>query len=276
MTLAPDFHFSQGNLQDYVDCPKRFQLRYMLRVPWPAVEAEPALENERYLQQGAAYHHLVHQYLVGVPPEQLSRSVTDQDLSRWWKNYLQTDPVGSYKPRYPEIVLSAPLSGNRLIAKYDVLAVDPGKRAVIVDWKTHRRRPSRHRLAKRIQTRVYRYLVVWTSSFLNDGQPFEPEQVSMIYWFPNFPEQPEGFAYDLAQYEADGDYLTLLIEEIKGLADQDFPLTDQERRCRYCPYRSLCRRGSKAGLLNEAEVDPEQLEDFELALDYEQIAEIEY
>jgi CRISPR/Cas system-associated exonuclease Cas4 (RecB family) len=276
MTLAPDFHFSQGNLQDYVDCPRRFQLRYMLCLPWPAVEAEPALENERYLQQGAAYHHLVHQYLVGVPPEQLTRSVTDQDLSRWWKNYLQAAPVDSFKSRYPEIVLSAPLNEDRLIAKYDVIAVDPGKRAAIVDWKTSRRRPSRDWLAKRIQTRVYPYLVVRAGSFLNDGKPFEPEQVNMIYWFPNFPEQSEEFLYNRAQYEADGDYLISLIEEIKGLADQDFPLTAQERRCRYCLYRSLCRQGDKAGLLDEAEEEPELLGDFEFALDFEQIAEIEY
>ena len=98
----------------------------------------------------------------------------------------------------------------------------------------------------------------------------------MIYWFPNFPEQPEEFSYNRAQYEADGDYLILLIEKIKGLADQDFPLTAQERRCRYCPYRSLCRRGTRAGPFDEAEDEPEWDDDVEIALDFEQIAEIEY
>ena len=42
--LPADFHFSQGSLQDYVDCPRRFQLRYMMKLAWPAVEAEPAVE----------------------------------------------------------------------------------------------------------------------------------------------------------------------------------------------------------------------------------------
>jgi hypothetical protein len=52
MTLLPlDFQFSQGSLQDYVDCRRRFQLRYLDQLAWPAVEAEPLLEHEqRYLR----------------------------------------------------------------------------------------------------------------------------------------------------------------------------------------------------------------------------------
>ena len=87
MTLPPGFQFSQGSLQDYVDCPRRFQLRYLLRVAWPALEAEPALENERHLRQGAAFHRLVHQHVLGLPPERLSRTVTDEAVRRWWRNY---------------------------------------------------------------------------------------------------------------------------------------------------------------------------------------------
>jgi hypothetical protein len=106
--------------------------------------------------------------------------------------------------------------------------------------------------------------------------PFQPEQVEMTYWFANFPQDPERFPYDADQYEADGAYLASLIEEIKTLGDDDFPLTAQDRRCRYCPYRSLCQRGVKAGALDEAEDEPEQSDDFDIALDFEQIAEIEY
>jgi hypothetical protein len=41
MTLPYSFHFTQSSLQDYLDCPRRFQLRYVLDQPWPAVESEP-------------------------------------------------------------------------------------------------------------------------------------------------------------------------------------------------------------------------------------------
>jgi len=280
MTLPTDFQFSQGSLQDYVDCPRRFQLRYLLRLAWPAVEVEPALENERHLQQGAAFHRLVHQHILGLSMERLSSMVTDKDLSRWWHNYLESAPADPAGLRYPEVALSAPVSGHRLVAKYDLIAVGPGQRSTILDWKTSRKRPRRQWLAKSLQTRVYPYLLVRAGSHLNEGTPFQPEQVEMIYWFANFPEDPESFPYDAAQYDEDSDYLASLIEEIKSAGqppgDDDFPLTTQERRCRYCPYRSLCRRGVRAGAFDEAEDEPEWADDFEIALDFEQIAEIEY
>jgi hypothetical protein len=304
MTLPTDFQFSQGSLQDYVDCPRRFQLRYIQRLAWPAVEAEPALENERHLQQGAAFHRLVHQHVLGLSPERLSSTITDEDLSRWWHNYLESAPVDPSAYLYPEVVLSAPVSGHRLVAKYDLIALmgssglglspsitlrtgpSPIEKAVILEWKTSRKRPQRKWLAERLQTRVYPYLLVRAGSHLleigdggsemGDWRPFQPEQVEMVYWFANFSQDPERFPYDAAQYEADDHYLASLIEEIKGLGDEDFPLTTQERRCRYCPYRSLCQRGVRAGSFDEMEDELEWGDDFEVVLDFEQIAEIEY
>ncbi len=276
MTLPADFAFSQGSLQDYVDCRQRFRLRYVLRRVWPAVEAEPALENERHLQQGAIFHRLIHQHVLGLAPERLASTIADEDLGRWWRNYLAHAPVGAAGSRHPELLLSAPVGGHRLVARYDLIAVDPGQRAVIVDWKTSRQRPPRKWLAERLQTRVYPYLLVRAGSHLNGGRPFPPEQVEMIYWFADFPDEPERFPYDAARYQADGEYLTSLIGEIEALGDDDFALTTQQRRCRYCRYRSLCRRGIGAGALDEAEDDLEQGDDLEIALDFEQIAEIEY
>jgi len=275
VTLPTNLQFSQGSLQDYVDCPRRFQLRYLLCLAWPAEEAEPALENERHLQQGAAFHRLVHQHVLGIAPQRLSSTVADAALRRWWHNYLEGGPADLPPSRYPEVVLSAPVGGYRLVAKYDLVAVDAGRRSVIVDWKTSRKRSRRKWLAERLQTRVYPYLLIRAGSHLNAGQPFEPEQVEMVYWFANFPATPERFAYDAAQYEADEVYLTLLIEEIRDLGDKDFLLTTQERRCRYCLYRSLCQRGVGAGAFDEME-EPGLSDDFDFNFDFEQIAEIEY
>jgi len=276
MTLPTDFQFSQCSLQDYVDCPRRFQLRYLLRLAWPAVEAEPALENERHLQQGAAFHRLVHQHTLGIAPERLSSAVADADLRRWWHNYLERGSEGLPATRYPEVVLSAPVGDYRLIARYDLIAVDPGRRGVIVDWKTSRRRLKRRWLSERLQTRVYPYLLVRAGAQFNKGQPFEPQQVEMVYWFAEYPDDPARFAYDTARYEAHEAHLTSLIEEIGGLENEDFPLTTQERRCRYCPYRSLCQRGIRAGAFDELEDELEPGGEFDISLDFEQIAEIEY
>ncbi|HET91683.1 MAG TPA: PD-(D/E)XK nuclease family protein [Chloroflexi bacterium] len=280
--LPPDFQFSQASLQDYVDCPRRFQLRYVERVAWPAPQADPPLENERYLQQGAAFHRLVHQHLLGLPAEQLSRLIVGEDLGQWWRNYLEARPPDLPPLHYPEVLLSAPVGGYRLVARYDLVAVAPGRRAVVVDWKTSRRRPRRERLAQRLQTRVYPYVLVRAGAQLNDGQPLTPAQVEMIYWFAPSPAHPERFVYDQDRYAQDEARLTALIEEIGGLAVGELPRTSQGRRCDYCSYRSLCERGVMAGPLAELEDEqegeevPEQEENWDVAFDFEQIAEIEY
>ncbi|MCZ7543432.1 MAG: PD-(D/E)XK nuclease family protein [Anaerolineae bacterium] len=282
-TLPDDFRFSQGSLQDFVDCHRRFQLRYLLEVAWPAVEVEPALDFERHVRQGAAFHRLVHQHMLGLPVERLSRMVddaADPDLSRWWRNYLE-HPMDDLPPRrYPEVTLSAPVRGHRLVAKYDLVAVEPGGRAVIVDWKTAQRRTDRRTLLSRLQTTVYRYVLVQAGAHLNGGEAIAPEQVEMRYWFADFPHDPERLPYNAGRLEADAAYLQALVEDIKGRkGDADFPLTEDERRCRFCQYRSLCERGVTAGTMDEAgdAVDLEAADlDLDIDLDFDQIAEIEF
>ena len=275
-TLPADFRFSQGSLQDYVDCPRRFQLRYVLRLAWPAIEAEPALENERHMQQGAAFHRLIHQHVLGIPVDRLSSSVDDEDLGGWWRNYLAKAPADLPSRRFAEIVLSAPLAGHQLMAKYDLVAIDPGHSVVIIDWKTSHHRPPRPWLAGRLQTRVYPYLAVRAGSALDDGRPLEAEQVKMVYWFASFPDDPESFSYGAAQLQADEVYLTSLIDEIKNRGSGDYSLTSQEKHCQYCPYRSLCGRGLAAGLVQVMETEAWPGDDTEISFDFEQIAEIEY
>ncbi len=73
----------------------------------------------------------------------------------------------------PKSNLSAPLGKHRLLAKYDLIAVQDGK-ATIYDWKTYRKRPRNEWLAARTQTRVYRALLVQAGAHLNKGQPFDP------------------------------------------------------------------------------------------------------
>jgi len=276
MPLPTDFRFSQSSLQDYVDCPRLFYLRYVTGLSWPAIEAEPALDHEQHLEKGAEFHQLVHQYELGVDPEKLSAAIGDFDLRSWWTNFLQKGPRDLPDLHCSEIVLSAPVEGYRLLAKYDLLAVDPGKSGVIVDWKTYHRRPSHQWLEGRLQTRVYPYLLVRAGSHLNGGVPFEPDQVGMIYWFTNFPDEPESFTYDTESCREDGEYLGRLVEEITRLSDSDFLATEDRRPCRFCRYRSLCQRGAQAGDFLEAGEEGETEEDLGISLDFEQVAEIEY
>ncbi len=278
MTLPTNFQFSQGSLQNFVDCPRRFQLKYIEQLAWPAVEAEPALENEKTLQQGAAFHRLVQQYLLGVSADKLSLiAERDIDLARWWENFigkidsLVNRETGRY---YPEISLSAPLDDFRLVGKYDLLAITAEK-FVIYDWKTSRKRPKREWIAANLQTRLYPYLLVKAGAHLNQGKSINPVQIEMVYWFANYPNDPFKFPYSDRQFDEDHIFITSLIEEIKTMDGTPAPLTDNEKSCRFCVYRSLCNRGVAAGPFDEVEEDQAQdLFDFEL--DFEQIAEIEF
>jgi CRISPR/Cas system-associated exonuclease Cas4 (RecB family) len=272
--IPSDFQFSQGSLQDYVDCKRRFQLRFVLMQPWPALVAEPAEEAEQHLQRGIAFHLLAHQHALGLDHAQLASSIHDPTLSRWWQTFLDHAPT--HLPatlRRAETVLAAPLEGQRLVAKFDLLAADPGRRAVVVDWKTSLRRPPRTVLEHRLQTRVYRYLVVEAGSGFNGGENPPPDRVEMVYWYAEFDGAMECFPYNAEQYAADQGFLASLIREITTRSEEIWPLTDDAGRCQFCNYRSLCDRGAKPGFFGDLDED---LEPIELQIDLEQIAEVAF
>ena len=303
--LPRGFVFSQSSLQDFVDCQRRFQLRYIQQRAWPAVEAEPAMDNELFMQRGSQFHHMAHQYWLGVPAENIASHVEgDEILSRWWGNFADLSGFAKHSEgneeknltglNYPEISLSAPIGDLRIMAKYDLLVIQTlrvstedlehddtsgnpkGLDATIYDWKTSRKQPNREWLIHRLQTRVYPYLLAQASAQLNGGEHFKPEQIEMIYWYTDFPDQPARFPYSQPQFDEDEAYLTGLIAEIKSIGEADAPLTEDERRCRFCVYRSLCIRGVEAGPLEEIEGDFDADKGFDLELDFDDIAEIEY
>jgi hypothetical protein len=272
MTIKPLNTLSQSSLQDYADCPRRFQLRYLEHLEYPAVESEPALENEKHQQEGEYFHRLVQQHLIGIPADKLARLANTPNLQRWWDNYTAADLGLSGYALFPEFTLSAPLGSYRLVAKYDLIAVKAGERAIIYDWKTYRKRPKNEWLAPRWQTRVYRALLVQAGANLNNVSPFLPEQIGMTYWFPEFPAEPASFPYNASQFKRDWDALTKLAGEIKSASG--YPKTDDRQKCSYCPYRGYCDRGIQAGDVADAEAEMEAEELFDV--NFEQIGEIAF
>jgi CRISPR/Cas system-associated exonuclease Cas4 (RecB family) len=274
MPIPPDFQFSQNNLQDYVDCPRRFQLRYLLRQRWPALQSQPVLEQEKHMKQGDRFHHMVYQSQCGIPAEALTCANTDLALEMWWHNYLAYPLQNLPQQRYPEFTLSAPFAGHRLVAKYDLLAVDPGRQIVIVDWKTSRKRPARAYLAQRLQTRLYPLMAVLAGMRMTGGLDVFPEQVTMIYWFASSPTDPEIFHYDQEQFEADRQEIYRLITQVASTTEKTFFLTTLERTCTYCTYRSMCGRGNMAGDWNAW--DEDDIDGQPDTLDFTSIGEIHF
>ncbi|MCB0169384.1 MAG: PD-(D/E)XK nuclease family protein [Anaerolineae bacterium] len=277
MPLPQSFPFSQSSLHDFETCPRRFKLRYLDRLRWPAVEAEPIVEAERLARLGQDFHRLVQQHLIGLEVETLTAYLTsaEDELRTWWQRYLAHRPEAlATATLHPELTLSAPLRDYRLLARFDLLAVLPDGQFLIIDWKTSRQKPQREHLARRVQTRVYPYVLAQAGAAFNQGQPIDPAAIKMIYWYAQFPDAPEQFDYSAQLFQRDEQFLSQLVEQIKH---SDFPLVESHQPCHHCVYRSYCNRGDSAGPLTELppEAEPEAELDV-LALDWEQIAEIQF
>lgn len=274
LPLPADFHFSQNNLQDFLACPRRFQLKHINHLVWPAVQSEPVIEQEKALARGKQFHQMVHQSFIGISKSILSDQITDPELEQWWLSFCNHPPRDLPSNNLPEYTLSLPFAGYRLIAKFDLLAYQSGS-FFIVDWKTNQKKPSRSYLEQRAQTRLYRYVCSKAAAHLNNGQPIAPETIHMLYWFAADPDHPEYFHYSTQEQHADSQWLANLIQQIVTLSNTGlpFPLVDEDKSCAYCVYRSLCGRGVTPGQWDE-QADPEA--EIEIPFDPDQVMEIAF
>ena len=286
-TLPEGYIFRQSSLQDYAECARRFELRYLRHCHWPAPHTKDALLWEQVTQRGFAFHRLLRQLHSGIPSEVVERvAAADPDLFRWWRAYRELPPTGvPNELRLGEASLQARIGNYRIEARYDLLAGDPGKRWLILDWKTNAHRPDQRWLAKRLQSQVYPWVLVSAGQQLNGGVPIQPEQVEMCYWFAEFPAQPERFAYNAERFESDGQTVSGLVAAIADRAEgavarekalaEPFPRTESQAYCRFCVYRSLCWDSVQAGELSELE-DTDAEPPTTLEIDLEELTPIPF
>ena len=253
MKLPKPFSFNQQNLQDYLDCPRRFYLRHILRQDWPAIESEPVKEQEALIRLGEQFHRMVQQLFAGVPQQAIEASISDPDLLNWWQQLIQLDMQSLPGTKFSEILFSIPFENTRLAAKYDLIIYQSNLQALIYDWKTSRHLPKEKWLVDRMQTRVYPFVLASLS--IQSGTAFQlsPNQIEMHYWYPAFPDNEITFPYSQNQFADDQRYLSATIHEIMQMDESGFSKTENEKLCKYCRYRSLCNRGVSAGDLSEAE-----------------------
>ena len=269
MKITAPFTFSQSSLQDYNDCPRRFQLRYIDKVQWPAVETAPLLENERRQIEGQIFHRMVQQYFIGLPEGKIALLASTVNLQRWWENFLTHGPKQTSGLNFTELSLGSRIGKHRIIAKYDLVAIKAETTITIYDWKTYLKRPKRIWMTDRYQTKVYPSLLHRSKEkFLVSGNT-ESENIEMIYWYAEFPDKPDKFTHQESQAIQTWEALEQLIHEID--ARQSFPMTENEKLCSFCVYRSYCERGTSAGEMDDIDIIPIIDE-----IDLEQIQEIEF
>ena len=285
MNLPGEFLFSQTNLQDFIECKRRFYLRYIQRQKWPAVDTEPFLETEALLERGLLFHQLVFQYFIGIPEPILSSYVNESSLERWWGNFLSFVRKDLYSgffeqaKLFPEVTLVTNLSGYRLVAKFDLVVVGADGEAVIYDWKTSTRRMRRDAIAGRMQTRVYPYLLMRASQSHDKLALIEADKLKMVYWYAEHPREPEIFTYSLDQFSVDEEYLMGTFSLIDSMDVDEFEHTSDKSKCRFCRYRSLCDLGVVAGTVGDellVDLDDRSAGSFDVDFDFDQVMEIKF
>ena len=268
MTLPFDFTFSQSKLQDYLDCPRRFYLRHIKNLAWPALEIEPPLVMEKQVENGSRFHQMVHQFLIGFPSAIIRQHVQDEPiLVKWWDNFERCALIKRLgKNRLVEHMLALTVADFRVVAVYDLIAWDTPDVITIIDWKTAQHRPKRRSMLARVQTGLYPYIVKRSFHHISGMSETQPEIV-FTYWYSEFPTLPETISYTAQMDQSFDEQLHNLISKIASLDHDGFDMTENIRHCLYCRYRSYCNRGSTAGDLNamddiyqipEYDPDPEQ------------------
>ena len=283
--IPPSFIFSASSLQDYVDCPRRFQLRYLQHCDWPAVETEPVALTERHMERGRDFHRLAHQRQLGISDDLLTAVAENAGLGDWWTDFLASGPAGLPPVRRAEFALTIPLAGYRLGAKYDLVAAGPGRAG-------DRGLEDQHQAAAGARP--------WSCACRRASTPScWPGPAAIWLAWPPARRASGGQRRRGPRGHRDG----LLVHRLptpagglpllrgqpaggRGLPDAgSSPRSPQapparcspaadERRCRFCVYRSLCERQVDPASYDDDEADP--TEAAEIALDMEQIAEIVY
>ena len=257
---------SRAKLQAFLACPRRFQLRSLKHLPWPAVPNDA--QSAEMMSRGQQFHLLMERHFLGLNPS-LS-SVGDEVVSGWFQAFKESKlrlPNGRYLPEHR---LTVPIGDHLLLGRFDLLIVgeqeDGAPFAHIYDWKTGK---ARHEsvLRQDWQTRLYLALLaegggaLWPKGrFPNARHSIQPEYITMTYWYATEPELPRVIVYSQAEHTRNWAEIQTIVAQIdEHLAQDEWPKTDDWVHCRHCAYQVYC--GRQAADVNQRELVDEPVAD---------------
>ena len=246
MIYSNRFSFSAKKIQDFIDCERRYELRYVLNQSWPAITSEPILEIESNIQRGNKFHYLIHQFFSGVPEKTLKKTACDDVIINWFDNFLSFHKTLKIIKFFSEFPLTAQIGKDKFMAVYDLIYLNENEELNIVDWKTSKYIPKKNTLALKVQSILYPFILNEISTEFLPGTNYSPEKISMRYWYPSSPIENFVFQYGREAHEINRKFLKNIIGEMQRKKVGEFILTKDERKCGFCPYRSLCNRGISA------------------------------
>ncbi|WP_420645528.1 PD-(D/E)XK nuclease family protein [Candidatus Leptofilum sp.] len=251
---------SQYKLANFLACQRRFQLRYLRRLPWPA---SPLSERtEQLLQQGQDFHQLLERHFLGLTIDKAT--IENGRVRHWWQTFQTHNPAQHFPSNarfLPETGLTVPLRNHLLYGRFDLLVIgeDEAGRpfAHLFDWKTGRPIEAAE-LNGRWQTRLYLALLAeGSNAFWPQAKSISPEQIRLTYWFVQEPDAPATIGYSAAAHAANWGELQQFATQLdETFALDAWPLTDDWNHCRECAYQNYCGRqaaGTATPELDEAE-----------------------
>lgn len=238
---------SRSGLETFLRCQRRFQLKHLQKLPWPAPPEGEDLN--RHLQNGALFHQFVAQYYLGSRLEFLDVELLPIEVKRWWDAFLK------HPPRVPEdglilveTTFTVPVNRWQLVGRIDLL-VQSSEGIHIYDWKTGASR-SESDLLNDWQTRLY-MLLLWEGYSALGLNALPAGQLAMTYWFARDPGQPITLRADEEWQKSNRESIVQIIDQINARLEDPakvWPLTDDLRECAVCPFRNYCGRFEAASL----------------------------
>ena len=245
-------HISQGQLNLLETCPRKFQNIYLEQLGFPVSPAQQAR-----LEFGNRFHLLMQQQEMALPTSEIG----DQALKHSVDALMQSVPglfeTSSSSLRQSEHRRVLEFRGYLLTVVYDLLVLGE-QQAQILDWKTYPRPQQSRWLAQNWQTRLYPFVLAETSDY-------EPDQISMTYWFVQTAEndsQPEQlqFFYSTNQHQKNRQDLDRLLQQLTEAleryeAGEPFPqVAATSQVCDSCAFTVRCQRGGVAPRIDPVEL----------------------
>lgn len=252
--MNQSFTLSRSKLVSFLDCPRRFQLRYLKRLPWPDAPDNP--EAAETMIRGQQFHLLLERRFLGLDVP--LNSVGDTAVSTWFQTFIQHNPVRQNGRFLPEHRLTVPIGNHLLLGRFDLLVVREAEGAAageengapfahVYDWKTGQPRSERA-LRQDWQTRLYLALLAEGGAALWRGRALLPENVTLTYWYVTEPDAPRHFTYSQAEHRQNWADIQAIVAQIDAhLTAETWPLTGDLAQCRRCAFQVYCGR-QEAGL----------------------------
>ena len=171
-------------------------------------------------------------------------------------------------PVFGETMLSVPLAGRRLVAKFDRVVLADDGRAWIFDWKTAPQKARASRLCPKLANAGLSLCLGRGRRGLERGPRARARRRGVGLLARAVPAglcQP--IAYSAAEHDRAGALLSEAIVAIEALPDAGaYAKTDDEGECQRCAFHTYCNR--PAARSDDWDIDEDELE-------WEQIPEAE-